>query len=256
MLSSAAQPCCHIGRFHRHGRDARATRKRPLGAGRRHQSCGRFAVISPAKSRQPCRTEPTRVCRPWPISAAVLSSRGVPLSANSGQRGLTGRLDFAKTSGGALRVFKLSLAGLIPRKSGSAFPPHRTRVPLAALIRTRLILPGGRPPKGLSMEARRPRMTWFDFRASFLSAIRSRGLAAKAILPRTFPSCRVADMPNTCSRTAQRRSDSPAPGACTRPQSAHGFSAPFQRRRASDSHRPIHLPDTVTASGVAGPSAF
>lgn len=187
MLSSAAQPCCHIGRFHRHRRDAHATRKRPPGAGRRHQSCGRFAVISRQSPANHVGLSQLASAARGRSCAAVLSPRGVPLSAHSGQRGLTGRLDFAKTPGGAPRVFKLSLAGLLPRKGGSAFPPHRARVPLAALIpEPDRFHRADRPPLGFRLWGYRSRMRWSDFRASILSAIRSRGLAAKAILPRTF----------------------------------------------------------------------
>jgi len=57
-----------------------------------------------------------------------------------------------------------------------------------------------------------------------------------------FSSCRVSGTRLAYTRTVPNRPNRQSLGSRFRPLSAHGFSAPFQRRRLGDVHRLVHLP--------------
>jgi hypothetical protein len=121
---------------------------------------------------------------------------------------------------------------------------------------------GDRPPEAIVEEARRSRMTtvrllgFAPFREALprqtgMSAPRKRsclGLSPLAGL-RAHP-VRAVNRP-LADRKSASRFNSPAPGAHPGPLSAHGFAAPFQRRRASDMHRPTSTCPTGGADTLA-----
>jgi len=188
-----------------------------------------------------------RVCRPEPIMRRGPLSRGVPLSASSGTHRLAGRLAVPISRGhpAALLGFWVPRR-FAPAAGGLTFPPRRAHVPFATATSPDLFS-SGRSTGDVEC-LRRPRGGWRVVRLLGLAPVcgpRRTAVAMRPILPRTFPLAGFrarALRANGRNRRSSVPSESSVPGHRFRRLSAHGFPAPFQRRRIGDMHRLVHLP--------------
>jgi hypothetical protein len=148
--------------------------------------------------------------------------------------------------GGALRVLT-SLAGLFPPRVALTFPPGRAHVPFAITTSPDLFSSGSLPAEVECLRRFIVRLvTWFGFWAWLPSAVRVASGRDRSCLGlfllQGFGHARCVQSGGTEPLELAGTSESSVPGHRFRCLSAHGFSAPFQRRRFGDMHRLVHLP--------------
>jgi hypothetical protein len=204
MLSVGCQPCCHIG--WPVGRQECLPHNQPPHPAARHRSCERYTVRGPG-GHSPTMAGLGQIRDPLPTaddSPRPFIPRCLALIGQLGQRGLAGRVRYLERSlrPAALIGFdQQSHAGLLPRRVALTFPPEPDPRAVCPDILTSSFLPADRPRRLVCAKVGRSRMSQvrlLGFDSRLRGALQPGCLA---ILPRTFSSCRVADMRCACSRT-------------------------------------------------------